>query len=99
MCQVLGKRSSVGVLALPFRQTKPFLPSCHSRKSFLSSILTVLNACFSIKLRITVWSQSMHVKNIKKFVHIYIRYVYTLQKQVTSQEFAYEHVFKGLNDR
>ena len=46
------------------------------------------------KLRITVWSQSMHVENIKKFVHIY-----TLQKQMTSQEFAHEHVFKGLNDR
>ena len=50
MCLVLGIRSSVGVLALPFRQTKPFQPSCYSRKSILGSILTVLNACFSIKL-------------------------------------------------
>ena len=99
MCLVLEIRSSVGVLALPFRQTKPFQPSCHSRKSILGSILTVLNAFFSIKLRITVWSQSMHVKNIKEFVHIYTRYVYTLHKQMTSQEFAHEHEFKGLNDR
>ena len=53
--------TSVGVMALPFRQTKPFQPSCHSRKSILGSIFTVLNACFSFKLRITVWSQSMHV--------------------------------------
>ena len=36
---------------------------------------------------------------LKKFVHIYTRYVYTLQKQMTSQEFAHEHVLKGLNDR
>ena len=71
MCLVLGIRSSVGVLALPFRQTKPFQPSCHSRKSILGSIFTVLNACFSFKLRITVWSQSMHVENIKKLVHIH----------------------------
>ena len=99
MCLVLGIRSSVGVLALPFRQTKPFQPSCHSRKSILGSMLTVLNACFSIKLRITVLSQSMHVQNIKTFLHIYTRYVYTLQKQMTSLEFAHEHVFKGLNDR
>ena len=101
MCLVLGKGSSVGVMALPFRQTKPLQPSCHCRKSILGSIFTVLNACFSIMLRITVWSQSMHVQNIKKFVHIYryTRYVYTLQTQMTSQEFAHEHVFKGLNDR
>ena len=61
VCLVLGIRTSVGVLALPFRQTKPFQPSCHSRKSILGSFFTVLNACFSFKLRITVWSQSMHV--------------------------------------
>ena len=53
MCLVLGIRSSVGVLALPFRQTKPFQPSGHSRKSILGSIFTVLNACFSFKLRNT----------------------------------------------
>ena len=41
MCLVLGIRSSVGVLALPFRQTKPFQPSCHSRRSILGSIFTV----------------------------------------------------------
>ena len=58
---VLEIRSSVGVLALPFRQTKSFQPSCHSRKSTLGSIFTVLNACFSFKIIITVWSRSMHV--------------------------------------
>ena len=37
----------------------------------------------------------------KKIVHtrIYTSNVFTLQTQMTSQEFAHEHVFKGLNDR
>ena len=101
MCLVLGIRSSVGVLALPFRQTKPFQPSCHSRKSILGSIFTVLNACFSFKLRITVWSQSMF--RVYKEICILTQDMFTdykkKQQQMTSQEFAHEHVFKGLNDR
>ena len=107
MCLVLGIRSSVGVLALPFRQTKPFQLSCHSRKSILGSVLTVLNACFSIKLRLSLELQFGHracMFRISRKLYIlnkniYTRYVYTLQKQMTSKEFAHEHVFKGLNDR
>ena len=94
MCLVLGIRSSVGVLALPFRQTKPFQPSCHSRRSILCSIFTVLNACFSFKLRITVACLEY------KEMCTYTQDMFTdYKKQMTSQEFAHEHVFKGLNDR
>ena len=67
MCLVLGIRTSVGVLALPFRQTKPFQPSCHSRKSILGSIFTVLNACFSFKLV----TKHACLEYIKKFVYIH----------------------------
>ena len=99
MCLVLGIRTSVGVLALPFRQTKPVQPSCHSRKSILGSIFTVLNACFSFKLRITVWSQACMFR-VYKEICICTQDMFTdYKKQMTSQEFAHEHVFKGLNDR
>ena len=90
MCLVLGIRSSVGVLALPFRQTKPFQPSCHSRKSILGSIFTVLNACLVTK----------HACLEYKETCTYTQIMFTdYKKQMTSQEFAHEHVLKGLNDR
>ena len=72
MCLVLEIRTSVGVLALPFRQAKPFQPSCHRIKSILGSIFTVLNACFSFKLRITVLvTKHACLEYIKKFVYIH----------------------------
>ena len=99
MCLVLGIRTSVGVLALPFRQTKPFQPSCHSRKSILGSIFTVLNACFSLKLRLRFGHKACMFR-VYEEICIYTQDMFTdYKKQMTSQEFAHEHVFKGLNDR
>ena len=46
----LGNKDICRCPGFSFQTNETVQPSCHSRKSFLGSILTDPNACFSIKL-------------------------------------------------